>query len=259
MIVRDLFENGILDEQQKPIFEAYKKEHQKVFDLLYEYNKLCCKIINSYTGIEVTEEKLYIFPAFVEIHKIYQSAILMLEYGVPNSAENLLRSMFELMLKMLYVFKEENNIKRLKMKNYSEALSQILYIENNTLYEIVPKDYIDKYKTQLEESKNELIKQGVKNAPNIYDMCVELGLTAEYSYYKYLCDFTHTSFYLISSMNVEMENSVIINGYEDYDNVENIGLRIITILNIIVDKMVTMYFNSFLDEYNNLSKKLEKI
>lgn len=58
-------------------------------------------------------------------------------------------------------------------------------------------------------------------------------------------------------MNVETENGIVINGYEDFDNVENIGLRIITILNIIMNKIVTTYFNSFLDEYNSLVNKLE--
>lgn len=259
MIVRDLFENGILDEQQKPIFEVYKEKHKNIFNLLYDYNRLCCKIINAYNGVEVTEEKLYIFPAFVEMHKLYQAAILMLEYGLPNLAENLLRSMFELMLKILYVFKEENNIKKLKIKDFSEALSQISYIDNNNLYKIVPKDYIDKYKKQLEDSKNELTKQVFNQAPNIREMCVELGLKAEYTYYKYLCDYTHTAFHLISSMNVETENGIVINGYEDFDNVENIGLRIITILNIIMNKIVITYFNNFLDEYNNLANKLENI
>lgn len=55
------------------------------------------------------------------------------------------------------------------------------------------------------------------------------------------------------------ENGIVINGYEDFDNVENIGLRIITILNISMNKIVTTYFNNFFDEYNNSANKLENI
>lgn len=125
----EVLKNGFLDEKMQNKILKVKEKNKNIFDLLYDFNKFSYKIMDNFKGMDATKENQYLLPAFVEVNKLYQSAIIMLEYGLKNSFESLLRNILELWFQMAYVFSNSANVKRLEKYTYYQTLRKLDYIK----------------------------------------------------------------------------------------------------------------------------------
>ena len=251
----EILANGFLDDKMHNKINAVKKEYNEEIDLLSDFNKLAYKIIAQYHKIEPVNENLYLLPAFIEINKLYQAAVIMLEYGFVNCFESTMRNMFELSFQMIYVINDSNNMKNLEKFTYSEVIKKMKYIKDNKLYDIVPEESVEEICVNAQKLKDELKGSGAKNPPNIKDMCNNLGLQKEYAYYQYLSDYTHNDYSIIFGSNKFQEDGVYLDTNGDYSNFRNNSLRLISVLDMTLTKMIDKYAKVFKEEYDALIDK----
>ena len=248
------YENGFLDNGIQDKIIKVKTKYGYIFDLMNNFNMLSYKIMDNYAGIEANDKNLYILPAFVEINKLYQSSIIMLEYGLKSSFESLLRNIIELWIQMIYVFNNSNNVYRLEKSTYAETKKKLDFICENKLYEIIPEESANKIKTKLEKEIQGMEMRGIKKAPNVKDMCDSLKLKKEYAYYCFESDYTHSDYSNVVGLNITTEKGVYINANGSYDLFENDSLRLLSVLEEIVLKMIEEYVPSLKGEYDLLIK-----
>lgn len=258
-------DKGFLDDKMNIVIEDIKNKYKEEIKLLYAFNDICYKVIGNYKDLEIdktNEELLYLLPAFIEINKQYQSAIIMLEYGFENNFESILRNIFELSFQMLYVFQDSNNMYRLEKRTYSKTMEKLKYIDENKLYDILPKDLLDNQNSKLEKNKEELKNLGIKNSPEIKDICKMLNMERDYSYYRYLSDYVHCDYSVIMSLSDYTDKGLRFQTTGNYDNFSNNSLRLIYSIELVLNKMINKIaptlkdeHKKLVDEFNNFAKK----
>ena len=248
-----VIQNGFLDKQYRNVINANKTEHKELFDFLYNYNSLMHKILYNFNGMPNTKETFYIVPAFAEILKLYQACVIMLEYGMPELCESILRSIYDLKFQMLYVLEDTYNFQRLFKKTFIKEIDKLNYIEKNSLYNYVSKDVVDKSREVFEQTIQGLEK--IKCAPDTKKMCEDLGLKDEYLFYSLLCNYTHQSCDVICGLNINNEIDVLPN----YKDVDYIGLRVCSSVDLVIDKIIKKYASHLSDEYEMLVKECKSL
>ena len=94
-------------------------------------------------------ENLYIISSFILFSKYYQSCVIMIKYGLYESAETLLRNIIEIHINIKYVIKDKNNYQEIVHKYLKKQFSGIKYIEEKELYNIIPKNRLDEEKKNM--------------------------------------------------------------------------------------------------------------
>lgn len=255
-----IIENGFLDNKHKDLIKKHIKANQELFDLLYGYNRLLYKLLYSFDGMKKNNEIDYIVPAFAKITKLYQSCIILIEYGIPDISESLLRSIYDLKFQMLYVWKSDINYQRLIKNMFNKEINKLNYIDKTKSYTNISKTDVENFR-KLWKSTNEQLKN-ISCAPDTKQMCEELGIENEYILYTMLCNDSHQSCDVIYSLNKEKGIDILPN----YNAIYKVAFRLIEIINPIISNIVEKYAKQFTDEYEELinqytelfQKKIEK-
>ena len=251
--MKEILENCFLDEKYKYVIRDNKEKNKEVFDFLHNFNALIVKVLYNFDGMLNTKETFYIVPAFAEIVRLYQAGVIMLEYGIPEVCESILRSIYDLKFQMLYVLEDNYNFQRLVKKTFKKEIDKLNYVEKNSLYNYVSKDVADKSRELFEQTIQGL--EHIKCAPDTKKMCEELDLKEDYLFYSLLCNYTHLSCDVICGLNIDNKIDTLPN----YRDVGYIGLRLCTSLDLILNKLIEKYAPHLSNEYENLVKECEKL
>ena len=251
-----LIENGFLDEKHKYLISNNKDKNKELFDLLNCFNMFLYKVLNNFHGMKKNNEINYIVPAFAKLMKLYQSCVILIEYGLPDISESLLRSIYDLKIQMLYVMNKKNNNKRLIKSLYEQELKKLQYVDDNHLYDFMPKDKIDKFRKEFQTTINKLEK--VKYAPNTRQICENLQIEQEYMFYSILCNDTHQSCDIIYSQNKEEGIDILPNFKKSFEA----SFKLISAFDVILEKIIkkyaphlTKYFEDFVNSFNSFVEK----
>ena len=249
MVTFMIMKDGYLDEKYKNLIHDNKKTNSELYKLLYDFNKLLHKILYNFNGIEINNENNYIVPAFAKLVKLYQSCVILIEYGMTDISENILRSIYDLKFQMLYVFEKENNYQRLLKSLFSKELNILNNAEKYKLYDLITQEQIESYREKIKTNLQEL--EEIKCAPDTKTMCEELRLQEEYIYYYFLCNETHQSCDVIYSLNTSKGIDI----QPKYDKVYEISLKLIASFEHILEKIINKYTPYLQEEYRSMAER----
>lgn len=163
-----ILKNGLLDNNIDVIINKKRKEFDKLYQIIFELNDLFLQIINNNIINSFSYDKdIYIYTTLFEIHSSFQSIIILLERGLENNAEILLRSLFEKKFKLFAVIKNDINYKLIiKEKNKEENISTRKWakyanlLEDYKIYSELSNSVHHNVNTitNLVENKNNIIK-----------------------------------------------------------------------------------------------------
>ena len=248
-----IIENGFLDEKFNNLIISNKTSNKEFFDLLYDYNKLLHKVLYNFDGIKQNNEINYIVPAFAKLVKLFQSCVIMLEYGMPDISESMLRSIYDLKFQMLYVLKNDINYQRLIKRMFSKELGKLNYIDKHSLYDYVSKDDVENIRKVWNFTIEQL--KDISCAPDTRQMCEELGLEEEYVFYSMLCNNSHQSCDVIYSLNKDFGIDIL----PDFVNIYLVGFRLCNAIDLVLNKIITKYAPHLNEEYNKLIEQCNKL
>ena len=256
MIEEKVLENGYLDDDYKSMIEKITKENKSLFEILYKYNKFLYKIQSEFNNYPMNLETNYHFATFIQIHKLYQSCVIMIKYGLLESYESILRIILESSINMLYSLISKKNILILEKYSINQNLKRLNYIEKKKIFDVISKDKVYKYRRILEKEKEQITNEiGNIEKPNNEVLFKRLNHKKEYLYYRYLCDYAHMNKNITDSIVKETDGKFIFDGEPDYSDIKNSTIRLIGTTNLFIEEFLKKYFPDLIKEYELLKKQ----
>lgn len=185
---------------------GFRRKYNEEYEIILHFNSFFYKILEILSKKGVEQKNMYIIAAVAQLHKLYQSCILLFERGLKDIAYILIRSIIELTFKIKAVLNDEEFIDKMLLNELHETKKFLNYIKEKELFDIVPenqlKDYIELNNRKIAGRKKEEITN--KKIADDYKM------TKEYLVYKFHCDDIHQSTNAISKLIKKTENGFLI-------------------------------------------------
>ena len=247
---------NFLDKEYEKIIDNVVKENYQVFNYLNRFNNFLYEVIKEFDGGNGTKQNQYIYSSFVLFSKYYQSCVIMIKYGLHESAEVLMRNILEIFFYIKYVINDKDNIESMILKYVITKTKNINNIEKQNLENELSPENLNKYKIEIKEIKDEYSKKNICKQPNIKKMCEQLGLQEDYLKYQYLCEYSHNSFMVLNDLLINNKENI----YPKFDDLKGISYRLIDISFEIVNSIINHYsFDKLIERYNSFIKEADEI
>lgn len=247
---------NFLGKEYEKIIDNVVKENYQVFNYLNRFNNFLYEVIKEFEDGNGTKQIQYIYSSFVLFNKYYQSCVIMIKYGLHESAEVLMRNILEIFFYIKYVINDKDNIESMILKYVITKTKNINNIEKQNFENELSPENLYKYKIEIKKIKDEYSKRNICKQPNIKKMCEQLGLQEDYLKYQYLCEYSHNSFMVLNDLLINNKENI----YPKFDDLKGISYRLIDISSKIVNSIINYYsFDKLIERYNSLIKEADKI
>ena len=253
--------NGSLDINMNLVIDNYKKENKILFDFMMKVDTFLYNFERELKKTNPKDIDAYIIASFVQIHSSYQSIIILLERGLYDDSQILLRSLFEKIIKCLFVIYDDKNFIYLKQETNKSKISLFEYVIKNK--ELFDNSFVDSCKNASKSLKNNMMRnkrgKALKKA-SIKDMCEIIEKKEVYFIYKYLCGYSHNDLFVVANKIIFNKNIVTINHSLEYsDNLNNdisiiinsLGYIIIPLCNYIANDKMKKEFERIIKDFND--------
>lgn len=235
---------------------GFRNEHNEEYDSikgLIDIFRLCEDEIEK-KG--VTQQNLYVMASIMQLNKLYQSAVILLERGLKESAYVIIRTILDLTFRIIQVIKDDKYIDVFHIDQQYEIRKCLNEIKTNSFFDIVPKDKLE----ALMKKCNEEINGSENPKIKAYDLAVRNGFNKEYILYRLQCDYTHHSNSVIEGIIKVTEQGFFIDGNFQLDDFKESVAWLISITTIIFPTLLNEYIkNKTLKiKYNEFTKTFEK-
>lgn len=237
--------NGFLDDDLQLEVKRMRKENRDLYNIIEKINKLFYCIEENYEKTRPTDVDVYIRTTFSQIHMSSQSYVILLESGLYDDSQVILRSMYDKVIKCLYAIKN-NSIEILIQDSIKRRKKLYDFIDKNEIYNYVPKDKLSELKKEIEkEQKKDENGKPVK-IPQIIETFSDLGIKEAYIHYSLLSSYVHNSIGVVGSKVIEDDIDILINQNIDHGDFKNEIIKMYLCIQYIVDPIC---------DYLNLSKQ----
>lgn len=247
--------DGFLDYEINKIVKKIRKQYQNEYKIINDFNKYIYILIEKLLYKGSSQQNLFVIASIVEMHKFYQSSIILLERGLPECANSLIRTMIDLLIKIIEVIRNKESVEKLLLNADYELLNILEYIDNHKIFTIIPHPELVK----IIEQKNKEIKNRKNPRIKTKDLAEKNNVMDVYMLFRLQSDYTHLSTNIIGRI-------IDFNGTR-YDINEDLMLnnfKIDVSLSLsIVCKMIEFVINEYernlelQENYKELSNKFE--
>lgn len=220
--------SGFLSTEINDCIPIFRNRFGSEYELIDQINEFYYDLQDCFVGLEATREMVYYLSALTELHKLYQSAILLLERGLDSSANIIMRSAIELSLKLLEAIRNPGQIDAFIAHDDKEHLKILNDLQKNS-------------DTVVETPvSNGTIPLEVKNYKHL--TARELAERNEcgqlYTIYRLLCDDTHQSPDVLSRHIENTENGVLVDAGFQLENFRQTLALLISIVILPIPKLL---------------------
>ena len=192
--------SGFLSTEINDCIPIFRKRFASEYELIDQINEFYYDLQNCFVGHEATLEIVYYLTALTELHKLYQSVILLLERGLDSSANIVMRSTIELTLKLLEAIRNPGQIDAFIAHDEETHLKILKEFQKNSGIEIDTPISNDKVSSEHKKYKHLTTRELAEQ-----NECGPL-----YTIYRLLCDDTHQSPYVLGQHIEKTENGVLV-------------------------------------------------
>ena len=192
--------SGFLSTEINDCIPIFRKRFASEYELIDQINEFYYDLQNCFVGHEATLEIVYYLTALTELHKLYQSVILLLERGLDSSANIVMRSTIELTLKLLEAIRNPDQIDAFIAHDEETHLKILKEFQKNSGIEIDAPISNDKVSSEHKKHKHLTTRELAEQ-----NECGPL-----YTIYRLLCDDTHQSPYVLGQHIEKTENGVLV-------------------------------------------------
>ncbi len=192
--------NGSLDLNMNLVIDNYRKENEVLFNFIMEVDNYLFNLERELKKTNPKDIDAYIIASFVQIHTSYQSLIILLERGLYDDSQIILRSLFEKIIKCLFVIDDGTNINYLKQETNKNQKNLLEFIIKNK--ELFNESFVNDCSEKAKELKKIIIKNSKGKALKkitIMEMCQKLRKNEMYFIYKFLCSYTHNDLSIVAN------------------------------------------------------------
>lgn len=250
-----VLENGFLDLEFNNYISNFRKNYDNEYRVIYDFNNFTFDVLDKLVAKGNTKQNMYIMGNLVEIHKFYQSTILLFERGLPDCANSLVRTMIDILIKTTEAIRNINFVDQIILTEDYENRKTLKNINDNKLYDIVPKDMIERY---IRQNTNDI---GDRKKPEIdtKKLAKKNNLLELYILFRIQSSYTHQSTSCLNDVITKDKKGYYIN---ENINVNNFKFNIcmpLTILTKLLEIILIEYIGNkeLKDKYNKLMCEFE--
>lgn len=259
VIQKDEFIDGIVNDCVKHFRKQYSKEYETIDELV----KLFRMVEYELEKTGASRQDLYLLSALTQLNELFQSSVILLERGLKDSAYIIIRSILELIFKIIEVVRNESFIDDMSLKQEYENVKLLKDISKNKFFDMVPEEKLLKYIEKCEKNIS-----GQKEPKfTVSKLAQKNGFNKEYILYRLQCDYTHQTNFVIESKIKVTDKGFIVNGNFKLDDFKMSIAWLISITSIIFSVIIDeyignqelkIYLNKFLKNFEmNFSDLME--
>ena len=166
----------------------FRNQYKDEYNMIYELVQFLGEIANSLTKVNSSQRNIMLISSVLELNRLFQSAVILLEKGISSSAKVVTRTILELSLKIIETVKNEDYVNESIQNEIEEAFSTLKVAEKYGKIDLIPletRQEIQNAKKQIGKKKDTRIS--LKQIAEKNDMLVE------YLLYRTYCSNTHIS------------------------------------------------------------------
>ena len=212
--------SGFLSTEINDCIPIFRNRFASEYELINQTNEFCYDLQDRFVGYEATREVVYYLTALTELHKLYQSVILLLERGLDSSANIVMRSAIELSLKFLEAMRNPDQIDAFIAHDEETHLKISKEFQKNSGIEIEASISNGTFSPEHKKYKHLTTRELAER-----NDCGPL-----YTIYRLLCDDTHQSPYVLGQHIEKTENGVLVDAGFQLENFRKSAALLISIV-----------------------------
>lgn len=212
--------SGFLSTEINDCILIFRNRFASEYELINQINEFCYDLQDRFVGYEATREVVYYLTALTELHKLYQSVILLLERGLDSSANIVMRSAIELSLKFLEAMRNPDQIDAFIAHDVETHLKISKEFQKNSGIEIEASISNGTFSPEHKKYKHLTTRELAER-----NDCGPL-----YTIYRLLCDDTHQSPYVLGQHIEKTENGVLVDAGFQLENFRKSAALLISIV-----------------------------
>lgn len=225
--------SGFLSTEINDCIPIFRNRFASEYELINQINEFCYDLQDRFIGYEATREVVYYLTALTELHKLYQSVILLLERGLDSSANIVMRSAIELSLKFLEAMRNPDQIDAFIAHDEETHLKISKEFQKNSGIEIEASISNGTFSPDHKKYKHLTTRELAER-----NDCGPL-----YTIYRLLCDDTHQSPYVLGQHIEKTENGVLVDAGFQLENFRKSAALLISIVIKPVPKLLCIIPN----------------
>ena len=235
-----VLEDGYLDLKINQYISNFRKRYENEYICIKKFNNFLYKIQSEIGKRGVSQQNAFIMASLTEIQKIFCSAILLFERGLPESANILIRSILELSFKVIEVIRNEDFVEDLLLNDFFEGLAILNDIEKSEMFDMVPQQDIIK----LKEKYNKEINGRGKPKTKVCYLVGKNNLQKEYILYRLQCEHSHQSTKVIGDIIKITDKGIHIDGDLRLEEFKTSIAWILSIITIVIEVILKEYLDN---------------
>lgn len=251
--------NGFLDNDLQLEVTNIRNENDDIYVIIEKINKLFYSIEEKYGKSKPTEVDIYIRTTFSQIHMSSQSYIILLERGLYDDSQVILRSMYDKIIKCLCAIKN-NSIEVITQESLKRKISLFNFIDKNEMYDYISKEKLYKYKREIEKEQKKDERGKPIKISKMIETISDLGIKEAYIHYSLLSEYVHNSIGVVGNRIIEEGIDILINQSIDHGNFKNEVLKMYLCMRYVVGPICNyLKLKDSKQEFDKLIEELLKL
>ena len=101
---------GFLDFKINECLPKFREEHKEEYNVVIDLMRLFNSLKDKFVGKNASEQDIFLLSSIIELNKLFQSAVLLFERGIPSSSNIIIRTILELSLNIVETVKNKEYI-----------------------------------------------------------------------------------------------------------------------------------------------------
>jgi len=229
--------DGYIDLEINDYVRALRERYKNEYIVIKELYVLFIECEKKMGKKGAFQQNAYIMASITQLYKLYQSAVLLFERGLKESANVLIRTILDLSFKIIEVIRNENYVDDLLIQDDIQFLKTLNNIKKNKLFDLVPEKDVNKF---IFECNKRINNKNVK-VDTAYALAEKNDLAKVYILYRMECDYTHQSTNVVGNVIKNSDKGVCIDaGFQMADFKESIAW-LISITTIVLPILIDEY------------------
>ena len=248
-------EKYFLDDKMDLLVKKIRNQNSTDYNIIYTLLDFSYKIFQEFSDKDHDEFGIYLYSTYMQFIKYWQAYFILIERGLPEAAQSLLRSIHEFAFRICASCIDHSIIEDFTAEALYNKQGILNKISELKLYTLIPQDKIIEYQEAYEK---ELEKHPYKKITK-FQLAQKADLEEQYIFFQFLSSFVHADFDCSGSIIDLREDGVSIDGDLIYGNIhEDIGITIYIYNETTKKFLEVLNIDKYIDEFNQLSKMLDE-
>jgi hypothetical protein len=181
--------NEFLDLKINDFIQGFRESHKDEYKVIFDLLQLMGSVKDEFIGKDATQRDIFLLSSIIELNRLFQTAVVLFERGLPTSANIIIRTILELSLNIVETIKNEDYIEEIIFSEIKEIRATVNIAKEFNRLDLIPPEKIQ----EIQETYDLLAKSNSKKKRSVKDLAQKNGFEVEYLLYKTYCGDTHIS------------------------------------------------------------------